>query len=199
MNVLLPDGDLDAPDGDERDPFDPAGPLAAAQAMLERMGLPLPPLPEPLLRLLEQVGETVFTTWVGKSSLAHRAALVTRAAHGDAVPGIGLSHEGYGANSWSLRCFLVVPRAALFIDIPFGGAYMDLDASRTEVAEAWASAGRLLQAALASSVDGMVVVDHRGVRGSRWCVAGPEPQWRDARNAIDDAAAALEAAPAAPG
>ncbi len=194
MDLSLPDGEPDENEDDAPDPYASDGALAAAHAMLQRMGLPLPPLPEAMLTLFGQAGETVFTTNVGTTSLSNRVALVARAARGDAVPGIGLSHEGYGSNNWSLRYHAVVPRVALFVEIPFGGAYMDPDVSRLEVEQAWSSAERLLTAAQASSVDALVVVDHRGLRGSRWCVASPDPQWREANNAIDDAAAALEAA-----
>lgn len=193
MDLSLPDGEPDEYEADAIDPYAGDGPLAAAYAMLQRMGLPLPPLPEALLPLLRQAGETVFTTLVEAATLANRAALVARAARGDAVPGIGLSHEGYGTNSWYLRYHAVLPGVALFVEIPLGGAYMDPDASRLEVEQAWASAERLLKAAQAASSGALVVVDHRGLRGSRWCVAGPEPRWREANNAIDEAAEALEA------
>ncbi len=194
MDLSLPDGEPDENEDDALDPYASDGPLAAAHAMLQRMDLPLPPLPEAMLGLLVQAGETVFTTNVGTTSLANRVALVARAARGDAVPGIGLSHEGYGSNNWALRFHAVLPPVALFVELPFGGAYMDPEASRLEVEQAWTRAQRLLTVAQASSVDALVVVDHRGLRGSRWCVAGPDPQWREANNAIDDAAAALEAA-----
>lgn len=195
MNLLLPDGgDPYAADDEAADPYAADGPLAAAHAMLQRMGVPLPPLVEALLPLLTQAQETVFTTQDGTTSLANRTALVARAARGDMVSGLSISHEGYGANSWSLRYHAVLPRVALFVEIPFGGAYMDLGASQLQVETAWASAARLLQAAAASTVGACVVVDHRGLAGSRWCVAGPQPQWRDSANAIDDAAAAFEAA-----
>lgn len=191
MDLSIPDGD--EIDDDAADPYAADAPLAQAYAMLQRMGLSLPPMPEPLLPLLQQVGETVFTTEIGTTSLANRAALVARASRGTAVPGIGLSHEGRGSNTWALHYHAVLPRMALYVDIPFGGAYMDLEASQLEVEIAWASAERLIRAALSAQVDATVVVEHRGVRGSRWCVAGPEPEWRDALNAIDAAAEALEA------
>jgi hypothetical protein len=180
-------------EGAEPDPYAADGPLAAAYAMCQEMALPLPPLPEALLPLLQQVGSTVFTSRAGMDTLANRAALVAEAAAGELIPFIALGYEGYGTNNWALRYYVVLPPVALFVELPFGGAYTDPDAARLEITQAWQSAEKLLAAALTAKSATPYVIEHRGLRGSRWCTPGAPPQWHDAKNALDAVTARLSA------
>ena len=175
----------------EVDPYAADGPLAAAYAMCQTLTLSLPPLPEALLPLLQQVGDTVFTTRTGMESLIPVDTYVKEAATGDFLPFVALSHEGHGSNNWHVRYYVVLPQAALFVELPFGGAYTDEDAARLEIDQAWASAEQLLAATLTTKSETPYVIEHRGWRGSRWCVPGANVQWQEAGNAIDVVTALL--------
>ena len=167
------------------DPFAPDGPVEQACALFMEMKLPIPPMPEALLPLLQHKSDTVFSTRTGMNSLVDRAAQVSEAASGTLIPGLSFSHEGHGTNNWHLRCYVVLPQVAVFIELPFGGAYTSEHIARSRIENAFSSLQRLLQAAADTTTEDQYVVEHLGIRGSRWCLAGDDAEWHEEDNAID--------------
>lgn len=168
--------------GEEVDPFGPDSGLAALTGFCERSGLPLPPLPEAFISLLEQAGEAVFTSRNDLASLTDIDSLIAEAAGGDSVPFVALSLEGVGANSWYLRYFVSLPAASLFAAVPFGGIYMDAENDRVVIAAMFEHAATLIERALAYKGERSFVIEYRGVGKGRWCAVGGV--WQDDPNAI---------------
>ena len=178
-------------EGEEIDPFGPDSGLAALAAFCEQAGLPLPPLPEAFIPLLEQVDETVFSSRDDRPSLVDVDEFVAEVIEGEDFPFVGMSHEGYGTNNWYVRYYCVLPGVALFIRIPYGGAYSDPDSDRAVIGAAFESAGTLIERALDYTGKAGYVIEYLGLGRGRWCVVGED--WQDDARAIDTVADKLVA------
>jgi len=188
MDIYLPP---EPPDSDEGvDPFGPDSGLAALAAFCERSGLPLPPLPEAFIPLLEQMDEAVFTSRNDLTTLTNLDSLIGEAVAGESIPFVALSHEGFGTNSWYLYYCVSLPAVSLFAAVPFGGLYRDLEADRTVIEAMFDQAATLIERALAYEGARRFVIEYRGFGRGRWCEAGGA--WRDDLDAFATVAAALE-------
>jgi len=177
---------------DSDEPVDPYGPdsaLAALAAFCERSGLPLPPLPQAFIPLLEQVNEAVFTSRNDLATLTNLDSLIGEAAAGESIPFVGLSHEGFGTNSWYLHYCVSLPAASLFAAVPFGGLYRDLDADRAVIGAMFEQAATLIEHALAYHGTQNFVVEYRGFGKGRWCKVGGD--WHDDLDALATVTTAL--------
>ena len=180
MDTYLPP---EPPDRDEEvDPYGPDSGLAALAAFCERSGLPLPPLPEAFIPLLEQADEAVFISRNDLATLTNLDSLIAQAAAGESIPFVGLSHEGYGTNSWYLYYCVSLPAASLFAAVPFGGLYRDLEADRAVIGAMFEQAATLIERALAYEGTQSFVIEYRGFGTGRWCEVGGA--WQDDPNAL---------------
>ena len=87
---------------DSDDPYGPDSGVAALARFCERSGLPLPPLPEAFIPLLQEVGEGVFSSRTDLPTLTEFDPLVAEAAAGEGRP-------VRGAEPRRVRRQLVVP------------------------------------------------------------------------------------------
>jgi hypothetical protein len=121
-----------------------ASPAAAtAQALFEREHLPQPPVPASLVAQLRPRGPNLFATRELRTSpydISHYLAeLQTTPTLPDyAVVGF----DGYGTNSWAMHCYVVSGAVALFIQLPWGGAYTAADEARADIADIFDWAAR---------------------------------------------------------
>ena len=171
------------------------GPLETAHFMCLEMGLPLPPLPGAFVEGLQQTADHVFSTRADLVSLTGFDALVDATAQGTTAPYAAFGYEGHGTNFWHMRYCLNVPNLAVFIELPFGGAYGDAMADRAEIVAAFLQVERLLEAIDSPARRGAAnapqryVVEHRGLRGSRWAevtLPGSQPVWHETRTPSAD-------------
>lgn len=172
------------------DPFAEGGALESAFFLFKDLGLPLPPLPTALLRQLEEVDEHVYSTRPGApSSLTQLASLAEEAARGDAPPYLAFSYEGHGTNSWFVRYAAVLPHVAVFLELPFGGAFDDPLAARDLIERVFGQAAALLS--LPEAQHGTPVVAFvRGEGNAAWRALGA-PGWTDDAQALATLAARL--------
>lgn len=190
METYLPP---EPPDSDESvDPYGPDSGLAALAAFCDRSGLPLPPLPEAFIPLLEQVDEAVFTSRDDLATLTDLDALIGEAAAGEGIPFVALSHEGFGTNSWYLHYCVSLPAASLFAAVPFGGLYRDLDADRGVIEAMFDQAAALIERALTYPGARRFVVEYRGFGRGRWCEVGGA--WHEDVDPLATVTTALETA-----
>jgi hypothetical protein len=173
------------------DPYGPDSGLGALAAFCEKSGLPLPPLPEAFIPLLEQIDEAVFTSRNDLATLTDLDSLIAEVAAGEAVPFVALSHEGIGTNSWYLRYCVSLPAASLFAAVPFGGLYMDPESDRAVIGAMFEAAATLIERALAYQGAQRFVVEYRGLGRGRWCKVGDA--WQDDENALATVANQLAA------
>ncbi|CAM3716805.1 hypothetical protein [Paracidovorax anthurii] len=157
--------------------------LPAAQAMFEGERLPFPPVPAPLAAALQQQGPGWFATRpVASSPYGFDHFLAEVEAHPDLPDYAVVGFDGHGTNSWAVHFYLVGPGIALFIQLPWGGAYLEPEPARAEIADlfAWAEAllTRVRRAEAARKIpQGMrlqVAASRFGHAGWRWLGAGQD-------------------------
>jgi hypothetical protein len=152
-----------------------------AQALFEREELPFPPLPAHLAALLQPHGKALFTTRLLKETpYGLDPFLAEVEAHPDMPEYAVIGFDGHGVNSWAAHCYLVSHAAALFIQLPWGGAYLDPEPARAEIANVFAWAATLqsklelasLQQKIPKGWRLQVAASRLGHAGWRWLVAG---------------------------
>jgi hypothetical protein len=120
-----------------------ADPIQKARQLFAREDLPFPPVPEALLLQLDEAGEGYFATKPIEFGPYNIEVFIKELVDGNAVPDYAVvGFDGHGINSWALHYFLVERDFALFLQLPWGGAYDDTEQSRRSICETfeWASA-----------------------------------------------------------
>jgi hypothetical protein len=106
------------------------------QSLFEAEQLQFPPVPSQLAALLRRADSTVFAT----RRLMHMPYdlghyLEEFSADPDLSPYAVIGFDGHGINSWAAHYYLVNEGLALFIQLPWGGAYLDPEPARAGIAE----------------------------------------------------------------
>lgn len=152
-----------------------------AQALFAAEGLPFPPVPVHLAPSLSEQGQGWYATRPLQSTPYDLEHFLAEVETQPDVPDYAVvGFDGYGTNSWAVHYYLVGKSVALFIQLPWGGAYTDPEPARADIAGMveWADKlqSRLQQAeALHRIPDGMrlvVVASRFGRAGWRWIRAG---------------------------
>jgi hypothetical protein len=123
-------------------PLAAPAPLLTPEAMFEREGLPVPPVPAALAALLRPHHRTLFATRPLKTSPYYLEPYLAELEADPALPAYAIvGFDGHGINSWAAHCYLVSGAAALFIQLPWGGAYLDPEPARADIADVfgWAA------------------------------------------------------------
>ena len=158
-------------------------PTESAQALFEADELPFPPMPAALAAALKPQAAGWFATRAVASSpydIDHFLAEVEARPGPEDYALVGF--DGHGSNSWAVHFYLVTPGLALFIQLPWGGAYVDPVPARAEIAALfdWAEAlqSRLHKATAAGKIPPgrrlQVAASRFGRAGWRWLDAGQE-------------------------
>ena len=151
------------------------------QVTFKREGLPFPPLPAQLAAALQPLGTGWFATRpLPSTPYDFNRFLAEVETHPGPPDYAVVGFDGYGVNSWAVHFYLVDPGLALFIQLPLGGAYLEREPARAEIAAHFEWAGtlqsRLRLAESAGKIpDGMrlqVAADRSGRGGWRWLHAG---------------------------
>jgi hypothetical protein len=149
----------------------------SAQALFDGERLPFPPVPAPLAALLQAHGASWFATRAVASSPYDFDRFVGEVEAQPTLPDYAVvGFDGHGSNSWAVHFYLVDRGLALFVQLPWGGAYLDAEPARAEIAELfdWAAAlqARLRIAEAAGKIPpGMrlqVAASRFGRAGWRW-------------------------------
>lgn len=108
--------------------------LQRAQTLFETEALPFPLLPPELAAALRERTPAIF------SSHALEAPPYVLDVHlGDWLSGSAafdhavVAMDGHGTNSWAMHYYLVHGPLALFVQLPWGGAYVDEEAARAQI------------------------------------------------------------------
>lgn len=176
-----------------------------ARAFLEAEGLPFPPMPGPMIAKLSEIDPHIFATRAFEDTpydieVFQNAALGTEPIDDYALIGV----DGHGFNSWALHYFLVENGFALFLQLPWGGAFGDPEKARANIASAfdWARGvqDHVRKARAAGQIpEGwrlVVVMSRYAGSGFGWVSPSEERdvQWTatpDVRDAVDAALAGL--------
>lgn len=163
-------------------------PAAAAEPTAQQMfleeGLPFPPVPAALAASLKRQGPAWFATRPAGSTpydLEHFLAETESPADPAEYAVVGF--DGHGTNSWAVHFYLVVEGLALFMQLPWGGIYLEREPARQDIAELfdWAGAlqARVRQAVSEGKIPRglrlQVAASRFGHAGWRWLGAGQAP------------------------
>jgi len=163
---------------------EPAGGAAAAtpaQALFAAEGLPFPPVPGHLASALSEQGRGWYATRPMRSSPYDLEHFLAEVETQPDVPDYAVvGFDGHGTNSWAVHYYLVGKSVALFIQLPWGGAYTDPEPARADIADMveWAAklqAGLQQAEALHRIPEGrrlVVVASRFGRAGWCWSRAG---------------------------
>ncbi|WP_159914163.1 hypothetical protein [Pantoea sp. 18069] len=115
--------------------------LHHAEAFLRTEGLSLPALPAELAEQLRERAPGIYSTRELAASPytleVHVGELLRCASPADYAV---LAIDGHGSQSWAFHYYLVSGPLALFVQLPWGGAYTDVATARAEIERvlAWA-------------------------------------------------------------
>ena len=107
------------------------------RALLSDSGLVMPPVPPVFARRFRKRDEWVFASRQVRTSpydIEHYVRAARRPDHRDYVL---LAHAGHGVNSYAIHYYLVHGPLRLFLQIGWGGAYMDAKATTRGVNQAF--------------------------------------------------------------
>ncbi|GKS92145.1 hypothetical protein [Acidovorax sp. SUPP2539] len=163
-----------------------------APALFVSEELPFPPVPAALAGALQAQGRAWFATRpVGSSPYDFHYFLNEVETQPDVADYAVVGFDGHGTNSWAVHFYLVQKGIALFIKLPWGGAYLEPEPARAQITEMfdWAAAllSQLKRAESAGKIPpGMrlhVAASRFDHAGWRWVAAGQnaaETPWNPA-------------------
>lgn len=169
---------------------DPAAAFAAED-------LPFPPLPPHLAAALQPRGSGWFATRPVDSSPYDLGHFVDELAAQPAVADYAvIGFDGHGINSWAMHHYLVTASLALFVQLPWGGAYGEPALEREDITSllGWAAklqplvdraqaAGRIPQ-----GMRLQVIASRFGRAGWRWAGGARDPAttpWKPAAGMLE--------------
>jgi hypothetical protein len=178
-------------------------PADQARQLFAHEQLPFPPLPEHLAASLVADRENVFASRKLASGPYDLKLFLREVETGDPGEYAVVGFDGYGMNSWAAHYYLVQPGLALFLQLPWGGAYDDPDECRQDITQSFDLAGRLQEDVRRVREQGTLLPGRRLVvvcspfawSGWAWLPA-PAPgssgvEWHETDDALGEAAAAL--------
>jgi hypothetical protein len=155
----------------------PMAVVEKARQLFQDAGLAFPAIPGELAVRLTELGPWLFSTRPLDASpynLGH-FLLEKPGQTGDYVV---LSHSGHGANSYAIHYYLVHGCLCMFLQLGWGGVYMDAEAATAKIRNCFSMADRLAQEA---EVVGKLKANQRLIvvasdfYGSFWTALGKKP------------------------
>lgn len=108
--------------------------LQRARALFDAEALPFPFVPPGLADALRERTPAIFSSHALDAPPyvldVHLADWLSGAADFDHAV---VAMDGHGTNSWAMHYYLVHGPLALFVQLPWGGAYVDEDAARARI------------------------------------------------------------------
>ena len=110
--------------------------LRKAQELWHKENLEFPPLPKLLQSQLQATTERVFSTRT-LTIAPYNLNLYVEEFLKDPSPKeyALIGFDGYGTNTWALHYFLVAKPIAIFLQLPWGGIYLDTQLAARQIAQ----------------------------------------------------------------
>jgi hypothetical protein len=106
--------------------------------------LSAPPVPADLAAAMLARGPIMLSTRSLEDSPYHLGPFLAEVAAQPDMPAYAVAgFAGHGLNSWAAHYYLVTEGLALFIQLPWGGAYLDAERARAEIADQFDWAAKL--------------------------------------------------------
>lgn len=107
--------------------------LAEALKLFETAGLGFPPIPSELAIDFTKCGNWCFASRPVRSDPYNWRPYVEEARRGSVCDYVLLAHSGHGVNSYAISYYLVRKPLLLFVQVGWGGVYMNADRAASEV------------------------------------------------------------------
>lgn len=120
--------------------------IQEAKALFTKAGLAFPPIPEELAPHFERRDDWCFSSRPVTHSPYDIDSYVNEATTGTVQDYVLLAHAGHGINSYAIHYYLVRGPLQLFLQVAWGGAYMDKLETTANVNECFKAARELIQA-----------------------------------------------------
>jgi hypothetical protein len=121
-----------------------AGGIEKAKALFQDTGLEFPWIPEELASRLRELSEWVYSTRSFRMSPYCIDAFYKEAECGVVDDYVVLAHAGYGCNCWALQYFIVYGPLYLFLQIGWGGVYMDPARAKKDINSCFGLADKIM-------------------------------------------------------
>ena len=163
-------------------PTPPQSPTDAAVTAFQEAGLPFPPVPPDLAAQLRQCGPHWYATRPVDRSPYDLASFLSPDV--SATPFALVGFDGHGVNSHAVHYYLVRPSLALYVQLPWGGVYLDHEEAKREIEELFTWAQQLQAGMEAADDQGRLAPRRRlEVMASRFRDAGW--RWNDTGGTAD--------------
>jgi hypothetical protein len=134
--------------------------------------LPEPPIPEVFASRIKAVSPKVFSTQPLQRPLYDIETFVSDAISGKTPESMMLGFDGHGINSWAVHYYLICADLALFLQLPWGGAYVDTGSAQADIKSAFSTVQLMLarehHAAAKTSNRPRLVVVQSAFTMARW-------------------------------
>ena len=146
------------------------------QALFGAALLQVPPVPVHLAVALKPEGPTLLATRALQETPYDMDHYLLEFEANPGLPAYAVvGFDGHGINSWAVHYYLVDDGLALFMQLPWGGVYLDAEPARAEIADMFDWAARLqAKVSLAHEQRRIAVGQRLQVAASRFTQAG----WR---------------------
>ncbi|MEM7025869.1 MAG: hypothetical protein AAF637_25295, partial [Pseudomonadota bacterium] len=155
-----------------------------------QFGLAPPPLPRHLGLRLQEYDDWLFATFEPSGPPYWIERYLDEVAQAWPDDQLLVSHDGHGVNSWAIHYIAIVGSVACFLQIPWGGAYMNEALPRETVNRKLGLAGELLNLPIPSG-ERVIVLD--GFRHQAWSPVATDGQRYSWQETIEPLEAALDA------
>jgi len=125
---------------------DPMNSLQQARARFSEEGAPFPPVPGVFEAGFRHIAPWTYgTRETPPASLYHIHNFTEEAASSSVGDYLLMGHDGHGMNSYAMHYYLVYGPLALFLQVGWGGVYMDKAQSVNGMSQLFAEVSSILQ------------------------------------------------------
>lgn len=179
--------------------------IKSARQLFASEGLTFPSIPIDVQSDFREIAAWVYGTRSDVPSLCETDWFINEVIQYSVPNYVMIGHAGHGINSYAIYFYLVLNYLALFIQIGWGGVYMDKAETTQAVAEAFSQADHLTkimeerERAVQVAPDSRLIVVVSDFRQSWWTwvprhpVAGIPATWQESEDIWSDVFAALHA------
>lgn len=121
--------------------------IAQARAQFGEEEIPFPPIPDTLRPLVQQIEPWCFGTRQDTPALNAIDWFVEESGTASPSDYLLFGHAGHGMASYAIDYYLVYRPVSLFVQIAWGGAYVNLQRAATEMARIYSQIELILQTA----------------------------------------------------
>lgn len=121
--------------------------IERAKRLLHKAGLAFPTIPEELAAQLKELARWFFSTRTDDNCPYRLQDYVREVEETQVEDYALLCHTGHGVNSYALHYYLVRGPLCMFLQLGWGGVYMDAEADAATIRDCFSMADRIVWAA----------------------------------------------------